>query len=209
VGIRYYVRILLLNQFEQKPEGKQGTLVCCAPNGAPDSIEALARVWLTHPRGKKAGHYGPYREYYFAEPPPEVVTTLERLGHWVYTVPGLARTGGRGFDAASFASRAPGTEYIYGRRRPGQEICYIGRTVRYKERDREHRWRYGPTEAELLEIVESKFAGTREIYWIQKYDAKGIPLYNDTHRLPGALWPAEPKVGTLLPIAEKKRWAGG
>jgi hypothetical protein len=203
VGIREYVRILPLNQFRQEPEGKRGTLVCCAPNGAPDSTEALARVWLTHSRGKKAGRY---RLYYFAEPPPEAVTALERLGYWVYTVPGTAPTGGRG---PLFASGAPGMECIYGRRRPGQEICYIGRTRRYAERDREHSWRFGPTEAVLLEIVESGLAATREREWIQKYDAAGIPLYNETDRLPGALWPAEPRVGTLLPLAEKKRWAGG
>ena len=51
VGILTYVRILPLKDFQQIP-GR--TLVCCVPNGAPDGIEALARVWLTHPRGKKA-----------------------------------------------------------------------------------------------------------------------------------------------------------
>jgi hypothetical protein len=205
VGILTYVRILPLKQFEQVP-GR--TLVCCAPNGAPDSIEALARVWLTHPRGKKAD--GSYRLYYFPEPPPEVVTALSRLGYWVYTVPGMARTGGRGLNAASlFASRAPGTECIYGRRRPGQEICYIGMTADMRRRDREHSWRFGLTEAVLLETVESGLARTRERKWIEKFDAEGRPLYNDTHRSPGALRPTEPLVGALLPLAAKKRWAGG
>jgi hypothetical protein len=87
VGILTYVRILPLKDFQQVP-GR--TLVCCAPNGAPDSIEALAKVWLTHPRGKKAD--GSYRLYYFPEQPSEVVAALKRLGYWVYTVPGTART---------------------------------------------------------------------------------------------------------------------
>jgi|SRR5271166_1015601 len=209
VGIREYVRILPLQQFQQNPEGKRGTLVYCAPNGAPDRIEALARVWLTDPRGKKAD--GSYRLYYFPAPPPEVVTALERLGYWVYTVPGTVRPRGDGGlnGTPLFASREPDTEWIYGRRRPSQKICYIGRTGRYAARDREHSWRFGPTEAVPLEKVESRLAGTREREWIQKYDAKGVPLYNDTYRSPGAPRPKEPLVGTLLPLAEKKRWVGG
>jgi hypothetical protein len=195
VGILTYVRILPLRDFRQVP-GR--TLVCCAPNGAADSIEALARVWLTHPRGKKAGSY---RLYYFPEPPPEVVAALRRFGYGVYTVPGISRTGGRGLDATSlFASRAPGTEYIYGRRRPSQDICYIGMTADMRRRDREHSWRFGVTEAVHLDTVESRLARTREKEWMKKFDAAGIPLYNDTHRSPGALRPTEPLVGTLLPL---------
>jgi hypothetical protein len=51
-----------------------------------------------------------------------------------------------------------------------------------------------------LETVESRLARTREREWIKKFDAAGIPLYNDTHRSPGARWPTEPLVGTLLPV---------
>jgi hypothetical protein len=197
VGILTYVRILPLKDFQQVP-GR--TLVCCVPNGAPDSIEALARIWLTHPRGKKAD--GSYRLYYFPEPPPEVVAALERLGHWVYTVPGMARAAGRGLNVGSLLPpRAPGTDYIYGRRRPGHDICYIGTTADMGRRDREHSWRFGLTEAVHLDTVESRLARTREREWIEKFDAAGIPLYNDTHRSPGALRPTEPLVGTLLPLA--------
>ena len=73
-------------------------------------------------------------------------------------------------------------------------------TADMRRRDREHSWRFGLTEAVHLETVESRLARTREREWIKKFDAAGIPLYNDTHRSPGARWPTEPLVGTLLPV---------
>jgi hypothetical protein len=204
LGIREFWRIQPFDAFRQDPD--TGTMVYCVPNGTPSSLDALIGVLLTCPAGKvKALPGGGYRLYRLCEIPAEVVDALKRAGYAVY---GMNRAAFKGLNVSSlFGSRAEGVEFIYGRNRPGCDICYIGTTADMRRRDAEH-WRFGPTEVVTLEVVRAggkesvkKLARAAERSWIEEFDRWAVPLYNDTCRLPGALRPKEPLIGELMPLA--------